>query len=73
MSAEIKLEYGSTSNVKLNQYIPSNDPSLNFNSDISIHHFQVGALVEPKKGQKVSPFGLFTLGASLFPSKRIKL
>lgn len=34
-------------------------------SDLDIHHFQAGALIEPEKG-KVSPFGLITMGATLF-------
>ncbi len=39
-------------------------------SEVTIHHFQAGALVEPNKKKDVSPFGLITLGASLFsPSK----
>lgn len=33
---------------------------------VTIHHFQAGALVEPNKKKDVSPFGLITLGASLF-------
>ena len=60
----------SSSKVELDEYIPSNDPALAFSTDVLIHHFQVGALAEPKKGKKVSPFGLFTLGATLFhPTK----
>jgi opacity protein-like surface antigen len=35
-------------------------------STVYIHHFQAGALVEPNKKKDVSPFGLITLGASLF-------
>lgn len=61
MSAEISWSMAS-SNVSLDEYLGSNIPI----SDIYIHTFQAGALVEPKKGQKVSPFGLFSLGATLF-------
>jgi opacity protein-like surface antigen len=69
MSAELSWTM-SSSKVELDEYVPSNDPALEFSTDVLIHHFQVGALVEPKKGKKVSPFGLFTLGATLFhPTK----
>jgi opacity protein-like surface antigen len=61
MSAEISWSMAS-SNVSLDEYLGSNV----LISDLYIHTFQAGALVEPKKGQKVSPFGLFTLGATLF-------
>ncbi len=61
MQAEISWTMAS-SNVSLNQYLGANVPI----SDLYIHTFQAGALVEPKKGKKVSPFGLFSLGATLF-------
>jgi len=61
MSAEISWSMAS-SNVSLDEYLGSNIQI----SELYIHTFQAGALVEPKKGQKVSPFGLFSLGATLF-------
>ena len=61
MQAEISWTMAS-SNVSLDEYLGSNIPI----SDLYIHTFQAGALVEPKKGNKVSPFGLFSLGATLF-------
>ena len=61
MQAEISWSMGS-SNVSLDQYLGSNVPL----TDLNIHTFQAGALVEPNKGKKVSPFGLFSLGATLF-------
>ena len=39
-------------------------------TDLYIHHFQTGALIEPERNKKVSPFGLITVGASIFhPTK----
>ena len=61
MQAEISWSMAS-SNVSLDEYLGSNIPI----SDLYIHTFQAGALVEPNKGKKVSPFGLFSLGATLF-------
>ena len=61
MQAEISWSMAS-SNVSLDEYLGSNIPI----SDLYIHTFQAGALIEPKKGQKVSPFGLLSLGATLF-------
>lgn len=61
MQAEISWSMGS-SNVSLDQYLGTNVPL----SDLNIHTFQAGVLVEPQKNKKASPFGLFSLGASLF-------
>jgi len=61
MQAEISWSMAS-SNVSLDEYLGENIPI----SDLYIHTFQAGALVEPNKGKKVSPFGLFSLGATLF-------
>ncbi len=61
MQAEISWTMAN-SNVSLDEYLGTNVPI----SDLYIHTFQAGALIEPKKGQKVSPFGLFSLGATLF-------
>ncbi len=61
MQAEISWSMAS-SNVSLDEYLGTNVPI----SDLYIHTFQAGALVEPNKGKKVSPFGLFSLGATLF-------
>ena len=61
MQAEISWSMAS-SNVSLDEYLGTNIPI----SDLYIHTFQAGALVEPNKGKKVSPFGLFSLGATLF-------
>ena len=67
MQAEISWSM-SASKANLDQYLGEDLPL----SDLFIHHFQAGALIEPKKGEKVSPFGLITLGASLFhPTKEI--
>jgi hypothetical protein len=61
MQAEISWSMAS-SKVSLDEYLGTNIPI----SDLYIHTFQAGALVEPNKGKKVSPFGLFSLGATLF-------
>lgn len=61
MQAEISWSMAS-SNVSLNQYLGSNVTL----TDLYIHTFQAGALIEPNKGKKVSPFGLLSLGATLF-------
>jgi opacity protein-like surface antigen len=61
MMAEISWSMAS-SNVSLDEYLGANTPI----SDLYIHTFQAGALIEPKKGKKVSPFGLLSLGATLF-------
>ena len=55
----------SPTTIELNQYLGSTIPV----TDVYIHHFQGGAVFEPKK-EKVSPFGLFSLGATMFhPTK----
>jgi len=55
----------SPTTIELNQYLGSTVPI----TDVYIHHFQGGAVIEPKK-EKVSPFGLFSLGATMFhPTK----
>lgn len=61
MQAEISWTMAN-SNVSLDEYLGTNIPI----SDLYIHTFQAGALIEPNKGKKVSPFGLFSLGATLF-------
>jgi len=35
-------------------------------TSVYIHHFQAGALIEPNRKKDVSPFGLLTVGASVF-------
>jgi hypothetical protein len=47
--------------LSLDQYLGENTVI----TDLNVHHFQAGAIVEPEKG-KVSPFGLITMGATLF-------
>ncbi len=61
MSAEINWSM-SSSKITLYEYL---GPTREI-SDINIHHFQAGALIEPEKNKKVSPFGLLTLGAALY-------
>lgn len=61
MQAEISWSMAS-SNANLDQYLGGNVDL----TDLYIHTFQAGALIEPKKGKKVSPFGLLSLGATLF-------
>jgi len=68
MQAEISWSMGS-SKVQLQKYYGGITPPVTdevLNTDMKLHTFQAGALIEPKKGQKVSPFGLLSLGASLF-------
>jgi len=68
MQAEISWSMGS-SRVQLKKYYGGITPPVTdevFKTDMKLHTFQVGALVEPNKGKKVSPFGLLSLGASLF-------
>jgi len=68
MQAEISWSMGN-SKVQLQKYYGGITPPVTddvLNTDLKLHTFQVGALVEPNKGKKVSPFGLLSLGASLF-------
>ena len=65
MSAEISWSM-TKSKASLDQYLGG---TIDI-TDLYIHQFQAGALIEPKKNEKVSPYGSFTLGASLFlPTK----
>lgn len=61
MQAEISWSM-SPSKATLDQYL-GNTIQL---TDVYIHTFQAGALIEPNKQQKARPFGLISLGASLF-------
>jgi hypothetical protein len=68
---QTKLEVSwnmSPTKIELNEYLGSTVPV----TDLNIHHFQGGAVFEPKK-DKVSPFGLFTLGATWFQPKESNL
>jgi opacity protein-like surface antigen len=60
MQAEISWSM-SPSQAELAQYLGTTIQL----TDVYIHTFQAGALIQPNK-QKVSPFGLISLGASLF-------
>ena len=61
MQAEISWSM-SPSQATLDMYL-GNSNQL---TDVYIHTFQAGALIEPNKQQKARPFGLISLGASLF-------
>jgi hypothetical protein len=59
----------SPSHVDLSPYYGSN---VSFTgTDLYIHTFQAGAVIEPKK-QKARPFGLLSVGASLFAPSESK-
>jgi hypothetical protein len=70
MFAEISWSM-SASAAELERYTGYDLPPTNdIVTDVYIHHFQVGALVEPERNEKLSPFGLITVGSSLFhPTK----
>jgi opacity protein-like surface antigen len=62
---QTKLEVSwsmSATHVDLNEYLGTTYTI----TDLNIHHFQGGALYEPPSNKKVSPFGLFSLGATWF-------
>jgi opacity protein-like surface antigen len=64
MKAEISWSMANSS-VSLDEYLGTNVPI----ADLYIHTFQAGALIEPQSNKKVSPFGLLSLGATLFNPK----